>query len=112
MWKNMQEKAPDELTGGECHCPLPVRPIASIVFVPKGHSGFIKGDEPAVGYGDTMGVARQVGEHCLWAREWRLGIGNPILFSERRDVAKEGTPLVKVGLVAEELDMAGGVKLD
>jgi len=112
LWQDMEEKAPDELADGERHDALPVGSVATIIFIAEGHACFVQGDQPTVRDGHAMGVARQVGKYRLRASEWRLGVGNPILLSERRDVAEERTPLAQTDMVAEELDPAGDVKLD
>ena len=112
LWENVEEKAPDELTDGECHGPLPVRPMPTIILVAKGHARFIKGDEPAVRDGNAVGVAREIGKFRRWTSERRLGVEDPILFSKWRDIAQERTPLVQRGSVAEELYPVGKMKLD
>jgi hypothetical protein len=46
--EDVQEKAADELVGGERHGLLTVWAIAAIIFVAEGHARLIKGDQPAV----------------------------------------------------------------
>jgi len=47
-------------------------------------------------------VARQIGEHGLRPGERRLGIDDPVLFTDRRQVPQEGAPVGQVGEAAEE----------
>ena len=37
----------------------------------------VVGDQPAVGDGDAVGIARQIGQNGLWAAERTLGIDDP-----------------------------------
>jgi hypothetical protein len=37
----------------------------------------VRGEQPAVGNGDAVGVARQIGNHGLWAAERAFGIDDP-----------------------------------
>src|ERR1700723_583133 len=46
----------------------------SIVLPSEGDAGAVAGDEPAVGDGDAVGIARQIGQHGLWAAKRTLGI--------------------------------------
>ena len=68
----MDQEAPDELAGGERHVVLTFGAFAAVVFVAEGHPVSSDGDEAVVRDGDAMGVARQIGEYRLRAREWRL----------------------------------------
>ena len=40
-----------------------------VVLPLEGDAGLVGGDQPAVGDGDAMGVARQIGEHGLGSAE-------------------------------------------
>ena len=74
----MNEKAPDELAGGQGHGLIAITRLGTIVFPLEGDTAFIAGNEPAVADGDPMGVARQIGEHGLGASKRPLGIDHPV----------------------------------
>ena len=61
----MEQEAADELVGGERHDALPVGAVAAIVLVAEGDAGLVESDKPPVRDGDTVGVAREIGEHRL-----------------------------------------------
>ena len=37
-----------------------------------------------------MGIASEIGKHCFWAGEGRLGVDEPVFFAERREMRSEG----------------------
>src|SRR5215469_16701489 len=95
----MEQEASDELVGTECHCAVPRLPVAAVVLVAEGHATFVERNEASVRDGDTVGVAGEVGKHCLWPGEGRLGVDKPVLPLERREVGGEGLA------VAQALDL-------
>lgn len=62
-WQNMQHEAADELIRGQCHDLLLMRGIPAVILIPERHASFIERQETAVRDGDTVGIARQVGQH-------------------------------------------------
>src|SRR5215467_10940706 len=78
LWQNVEQKAPDELVGAERHCAVPRRPIAAVILVAEGHTALVESNETAVGDRHAMGVAGEIGKHCLWAGERRLGVDEPV----------------------------------
>ncbi len=56
-----------------------------------------------------MGVARQVGEHRLRTGEWALGIDEPPGLPQRLEECSEGLWVGEMGVVAKELEAAGGM---
>ena len=63
--QNVDEEAADELVGGERHRLVAGAAVGTIILVPEGDAVLVEGDEPAVGDGDAVGIARQIGEHRL-----------------------------------------------
>jgi hypothetical protein len=55
--------------------------------------------------GDAVGVSRQIGEHRFRPGERRLGVHDPTLLAERRQVTEKGTSLAQADVVTEELEM-------
>src|SRR5215813_6346254 len=97
LWQNVEQEAADKLVGTEGHCAVPRLPVAAVVLVAEGHAALVESDEPAVGDGDAMGVAGEIGKHCFWPGEGRLGVDEPVLSVERREMRSEGlttTPLL------------------
>src|ERR1700738_663562 len=75
--QDVDQEATDELAGGERHELLARAAIGTIVLPSEGDAGAVAGDQPAVGDGDAVGIARQIGQHGLWPAEWALGIDDP-----------------------------------
>jgi hypothetical protein len=75
--QDMDQESADELGGGECHDLLAITPFGTIVLPSEGDTGAVAGDQPAVGDGDAMGIARQIGQHGLWPAERTLGVDHP-----------------------------------
>src|SRR5215469_17327025 len=42
LWENVEQEAPDELAGGECHCAVPRLPVAAVILVPEGHAALVE----------------------------------------------------------------------
>jgi len=110
--QDMEQEAADELVRRERHDALPVGTITAVVLVAEGDAALIKCDQMPVRDGDPVGVARQIGKHGLGASEWRLGIDNPSLVSDRREVAQEQAPIGEIDQMAEEGQLPGLVELD
>ena len=90
LWENVEQEAPDELAGGERHCAVPRLPVAAVILVPEGHAALVESNEPAVRDGDAMSVAGEIGKHRFRPREGRLGVDEPFLALERREMRGEG----------------------
>src|SRR5262249_9003552 len=54
--QDVDQKAADELVGGERHHLGPVAPVGAVILPPEGHAGVAEGDEAAVRDGDAVGV--------------------------------------------------------
>src|SRR5204862_8204953 len=70
----VNEEATDELVDGERHQLGALAFLRSIVLPLEGHAGIVERDEPAVGDGVTVGVARQVSQYRLGPAEVPLSI--------------------------------------
>ena len=62
--QDVEEEAADEFPGLEAHELLAVAAVCAVVLAAEGDEVGIGGDEPAVGDGDAVGVAREVGERA------------------------------------------------
>src|SRR5205085_2594531 len=70
----------------------PHPPVAAVILVTEPHALLVESDQPAVRDGDTVGVAGEIGEHRLGAGEGRLGVDEPVLVPQRREIDGEGRP--------------------
>src|SRR4249919_2271551 len=58
-----------------------------------------------------MGVAGEIGEHCFWPGERRLGVDKPVLLHKRCEVGGEGLAMTQVRDLTEERQPARRVGL-
>ena len=98
----MHEETANELVGYQRHGLVPARPLDPVILPREGDTGRVGGDQPAIGDGDAVGVARQVGEHGLRPGERLLGVDHPLGLAQRREEGREGSRLGEHGVVAEE----------
>ena len=87
--QDMDQEASDELADGQCHDLLAFATIGAIVLPPEGDAGAVAGDQPGVGDGDAVGIARQIGQHGLWPAERALGIDDPFGSAQRSQICRE-----------------------
>ena len=101
----MQQEPANELVGIERHEFSP----AAMTMVPPAERDLVAGhaDEPGIGDGDTMSIAREVGQHLLRSAEWRLGVDHPLDTADSGDAVFESDRLRQIGKVAEEAQLAG-----
>ena len=79
--ERVQQKAPQELLGGECH--QTSFAAVDIILPAEGDLAVRESDQPVVGDGDPVGVAGEIMEHMLRSAEGRLGVDNPVLAEQR-----------------------------
>lgn len=77
-WQHVDEEAADELAGGQGHDLLSFASLSTIVLPSEGHAFVAECDQSAVGDGDAMGIAREVGEHGFGSAERPLGVDHPL----------------------------------
>src|ERR1700751_6362855 len=102
LWQNVEQEAPDELVGAECHCAVARLPVAAVVLVAEGHAAFVERNEATVRDGDTVGVAGEIGEYRLRPGEGRLGVDKPVLLLDRCEICVEGLAAMQVLDVGKE----------
>src|SRR6201984_277067 len=96
LWQNVEQEAPDELVGAERHCAVPRLSVTAVILVAEGHAALVENNEPAVRDGDAMGVAGEIGKHCLWTGEGGLGVEEPSLPLERCQTCGDGLAAMQV----------------
>src|SRR6266498_1414932 len=103
--QDVKEKAANELVGFEGH-DLGLAG-AAIVLPGEADPAVIEGHDAAVGDGDAVGVARQIGEHLFWPPERRLGVDDPIGAPQIGEALGEGLRRGETSEIAEELQISG-----
>jgi hypothetical protein len=88
-WQEMHKEAADELVGREPHDLLPGAAFDPVVLVFECDAGAVASEQAAVGYGDAVGVARQMGEHRFGAAEGALAVDYPFDGARRRQILRE-----------------------
>jgi hypothetical protein len=86
LGRTCSRKRPDEFIGRQRDRAKPLPPVAAIILAAKGYATLIESEEATVGYGDAVGVAGEIGEHCLGSGKRRLGVDEPC---DRRSPGKE-----------------------
>ena len=101
----MEKKAADELTGVERHH----FDHAALAIVLPGEADFAVGEreEPAIGDGDAMGIAAEIGERLARAAERRLGVDHPIDAAQFGETCVEDAGVGEAGEVTGEAQPAG-----
>jgi hypothetical protein len=105
--EDVDQEAADELVGIERH-PL----VASIALGPvilpfERHALAVEGDKAAVGNGNPVRVARQVGENSVGPAERPLGVDHPFALSLCGEVGFKRGRLGQAGLAGEEPQAPG-----
>ena len=67
-----------------------VLPLAAVVLPAEGDAALVHREQPAVGDGHAVRVARQVGQHRLRPGERPLGVDHPLALAQRREPGLEG----------------------
>jgi hypothetical protein len=110
LGEDVQQEAPDELAGREGHGPVALLPVPAVVLVSERDAVRVEGDQPAVRDGDAVGVAREIGEHRLGSGEGSLAVDEPPRRLERREEGGEDIGSGGMSALAEELQLAGGMR--
>jgi hypothetical protein len=107
LGQHVEQKTPDELACIKRHHLVAFGAVAAIVLVAEGDAPLVEADQPRVGDGDAVGLARQIGQHRLGACEGGLGVDEPILPAQGCQEAGKGAAVAEARMRAEELEMPG-----
>src|SRR3984893_4741910 len=99
----------DELAGREPHDFLPRVAIDAVILVLERDAGAVAGKQAAIGDGDTVGIARQIGQRGLRAAEGAFAVDHPFDPARWRQIFREGIAVRGVGVRATELQAPGGM---
>ena len=102
LGQDVEQEAPDELVGRQRHRAVPRLPVVAVILVAEGDAALVESDEAAVGDGDAVGVAGEIGEHRFGPGEGRLGVDEPVLPAQRREMGGEGLASTQALDLAEE----------
>ena len=75
--QNMQQETPEKLISAECHFSFLV--AVCVVLPPECDLIIFKGQQPMVGDGDPVRIARQVVQHVLGSAEGTFRVDDPVL---------------------------------
>ena len=87
--QHVDEEPADEFADVERHRRVPAGAFDPVVLDLERDAALVDCDQTAVRDGDAVGVARQIGEHGLRARERALGVDEPALLAERGEERRE-----------------------
>ena len=107
--KDVDQEAPDEFMDRQGHDLVALDPLGSVVLPGEGDLVIVDADQPAVGDGDPMGVAGEVGEYGLRSGERFLGEHRPVRLVERFEIGVEGGLVGKRLVVVEEPETTVGM---
>ena len=109
MRQDVGEKAPDELIRCQGHGLVAGTALGAIVLPSEADTVAVEFDQPAVGNGDAVGVAAEIGEHGFGSGEGSLGINHPFDLAGWRQVFMEGGLVTEMSELAEEVEPSGFV---
>jgi hypothetical protein len=81
--EHVEEEPADELVGTEGHGLVAVAAVDAVILPAEGDAALVAGDQPAVGDGDAVGIARQIGQYGFGAGKGALGIDDPLDAAKR-----------------------------
>ncbi len=82
-WEHVDKEASDELRYRQGHGLVSLASLGAVVLPLEGDLLVVEGDETAVGDGDAVGVAGEIGEHGLGSGEGTLGVDHPVDLAQR-----------------------------
>src|SRR4029077_18540826 len=91
------------------HDLLPRVATAAVIFVLERDASAVAGKQAAVGDGDAVGIARQIGQHGLRAAEGAFAVDYPFDPARWRQIFREGIAVREVGVRTKELQEPGGM---
>ena len=105
VWEGVEQEAADELIGAQGH-ELGLT-ILTIVFPGEADLAVFEADQAAVGNGDAVSVAAEIGQDLFWSAEGSLGVDDPVDLARPGEVATEGGRFGEAGEVAKEPQACG-----
>src|SRR5262249_31985249 len=72
LGQDVDEESADELVCGECHALVPISALDTVVLPLEGDAVLVECDQAAIGDGNAVGIAGEIGQHRLGAAERAL----------------------------------------
>ena len=69
LGQDVDEESTDELVCGECHALVSISALDSVVFPLEGDAVLVECDQAAIGDGNAVGIAGEIGQHCRGSAE-------------------------------------------
>jgi hypothetical protein len=98
--QGVEQEAPDELVGLQTHGLYGA--VVAIVLPGEADMVVVAGLDAAVGDGDAMGVAAEIGENLRGSAEGLLGVDDPIDAPSGGQMGGESGGVGQIGEIAEE----------
>lgn len=105
--QNVQEEAADELVAVERHGAIAVYAVVSVILEFERDAGAVKFEKPAVGDGDAVRVARQIGQDLVWSGERPLGVDHPVRPPQWLEIICECGRISERSVLAEKRELLG-----
>ena len=105
--QHMEEEPADELGDRDAHDFALVIATFPVVLPAEADVGVIEIEQATVGDRDTVGVAREIGQHLLGTGEGRFGVDKPFGCAQRRESGGKCLCLVETDEIGKELQFAG-----
>jgi len=83
-----------------------------VILVFEGDVFTVCPNQPAVRDGNSMSVARQIGQHRLWSSEWTFGVDEPSGRSEWREACGKCAAFDEMYPRAVGVQLAGSMRGD
>lgn len=103
--QDMQQEAADKLVGGQGHDLVAFSAVVSIILVAERDAVLVEADQPPVRDGYPVGIARQIGEHCLGTSKGWFCVHNPALLPHRCQVPQEGPAVSQIAHGSKEVEL-------
>jgi hypothetical protein len=104
--KHVKKKAPDELVRMKAHDLLTLATVSTVVFPSESHVVTLDSDDAAVGDGNPMSIATEIGEHLFRpAKRW-FGVDDPFDAPSLPEMTAEQVGIIEMGEIVEEAKFA------
>jgi hypothetical protein len=67
--QDVNEESAEELVCGKCHLLVSISALDSVVLPLEGDAVFVERDQAAIGDGNAVGIAGEIGQHRLGSAE-------------------------------------------
>lgn len=108
--QHVKQETSDKFVAVERHQSIAVLALTPIILPFESDAACLEGDEPAVGDGDAVGVAREIRQHLIGPCERALGVDHPIAAMERLQEGAKCIDVGEIGVIAEEAEQAVAVR--